>query len=271
MRTNRTRFLALALSAAVLAGTNAYGLNKKSHDASPPWSMADEYWGADEMAAARRAVQADAGAQKNIFLMADRFEGRSGDGRGSLLSDAQGWYGGDLTKLWIKTEGDYDFDLGEVGDAEVQVLGSRAITPYFDLQAGVRHDLEPDGLTHGVIGVQGLAPYWFEVDAAAFVSEQGDLTARLEAEYDLLLTQRLVLQPRAELELAAQRVTERALGSGLTGLDLGVRLRYAIMPELTPYIGVEWQSALGETADMAEASGADSHRTAFVAGLRLWF
>jgi len=269
MRTHRIRFLALALGAVVLL-TQAHGLRAETHEAAP-WSMADEYWGADEMAAARRALQADAGAQKNLFLMADRFEGQSDDGSRSLLWDAQGWYGGDLNKLWIKTEGDYDFDADEVEDAEVQALWSRAIAPYFDVQAGVRHDPEPDGLTHGVVGVQGLAPYWFEVDAAAFVSERGDLTARFEAEYELLLTQRLVLQPRAELELAAQTVTERQLGAGLTGLDLGVRLRYEILPELAPYVGVEWQSALGKTADMAEAAGAGPSGTAFVAGLRLWF
>ena len=271
MRAYRIRFLALALCAAVLVATHAYGLDTPTHEEPPPWSMADEYWGADEMAAARQAVQADAGGQKNLFLMSDRLEGQSDDGKASLLWDAQGRYGGDLNKLWIKSEGDYDFDADEVEDAEIQALWSRAIAPYFDVQAGVRHDVQPGGLTHGVVGVQGLAPYWFEVDAAAFVSEQGDLTARLEAEYELLLTQRLVLQPRAELELAAQRVVERELGAGLTGLDLGVRLRYEILPELAPYVGVEWQSALGETADMAEASGSDASRTAFVAGLRMWF
>ena len=271
MKAYRIRFLALALGAVVLAATHAFALDGKTHDAPPPWSMADEYWGADEMADARQAMQADAGAQKNVFVMADRLERQSGDGSKSLLWDAQGWYGSDLNKLWIKTEGDYSLDADALEDAEVQALWSRAIAPYFDLQAGVRHDAEPDGLTHGAIGVQGLAPYWFEVDAAAFVSEQGDLTARLEAEYELLLTQRLVLQPRAELELAAQRVAERDLGSGVTGVDLGVRLRYEIKPEIAPYVGVEWQSALGATADMAEASGADPQSTAIVAGLRLWF
>ena len=271
MKSHRIRFLALALGAAVLAAAQAYGLDTADHQAPPPWSMADEYWGADEMAAARQAVQADAGGQKNLFLMADRLEGRSDDGKASLLWDLQGWYGGDLNKLWIKTEGDHDFDSGELEDAEVQALWSRAIAPYFDVQAGVRHDAQPGGVTHGVVGVQGLAPYWFEVDAAAFVSDQGDLTARLEAEYELLLTQRLVLQPRAELELAAQRVPERDLGPGFTGLGLGLRLRYEIVPELAPYIGVAWQSALGETAEIARASGTDPRGTAFVAGLRMWF
>lgn len=267
----KTHLRILFLVTAVLAVTQAYGLDTATHEAPPPWSMADRYWGAEKMAPARQAAQAEAGSQKNLFLMADRFEGQLVDNKESLLWDVQGWYGGDLHKLWIKTEGDYDFDADKVEEAELQALWSRAITPYFNGQAGVRYDPEPGSLTHGVVGIHGLAPYWFEVDAAAFVSERGNLTARLEAEYEFLLTQRLVLQSRAELEMAAQRVTERELGAGVTSLDLGARLRYEIVPEVAPYIGVEWQTALGETADMAEASGADPSRTAFVAGFRLWF
>lgn len=267
----KTRLRILFLVAAVLAVTQAYGLDTATHEASPPWSMADEYWGADEMAAARRAVQAEAGGQKNLFLMADRLEGHWDGVRESLLWDVQGWYGGDINKLWVKAEGDYDFDAGELEEVELQALWSRAIAPYFDVQAGVRHDPEPGGITHGVVGIQGLAPYWFEIDAAAFVSEQGDLMARLEAEYELLLAQRLILQPRAELELAAQSVAERDLGSGVTGLDLGVRLRYEIRPEIAPYVGVEWRSVLGKTAELAEVSGKALDSAVFVAGIRAWF
>ena len=264
-------FLIVALSAAAMPVPHLHAHQHDPGATAPPWSMADEYWGADEMAAARRAVQADAGAQRNVFLTADRLEAQVSGDSYPLLWDAQGWYGGDLNKLWLKTEGDYSFAEDEVEEAEVQALWSRAIAPFFDLQAGIRHDARPDGLTHGVVGVQGLAPYWFELDAAAFISEQGDLTARLEAEYELLLTQRLVLQPRVELGLALQRVAGRGLGSGVTGLDLGIRLRYEIKREIAPYIGVEWQSAFGETADLARASGEDADHTAFLAGLRVWF
>ena len=127
------------------------------------------------------------------------------------------------------------------------------------------------GRTHAVLGLQGLAPYWFEVDGAAFLSTDGDLTARGEAEYDLHLTQRLVLQPRAEVEFSAQDVPERELGSGLTGLDAGVRLRYDIRREFGPYVGIEWQSAFGETRDIVEAAGGEGDEVVFLVGLRTWY
>ena len=153
----------------------------------------------------------------------------------------------------------------------MQALWSRAISPFWDLQAGVRYDLEPKGRTHAAIGVQGLAPYWFEVDAAAFISHKGDITARTEVEYDLLLTQRLILQPRAEIEASAQDIEEIGIASGLTGFDLGLRLRYEIEREFAPYLGVEWQKALGGTADLTEAEGGDSDKIAIIAGVRAWF
>jgi len=238
---------------------------------SPPWSMADEYWGAEEMATSREAVQAANGAQSNYFVMADRLEVQSGDEEDTVLWDLQGWYGGDTNKLWVKSEGDYSLDDSDIEEAEVQVLWSHAVSTYFDVQTGVRYDIEPDGLAHGVVGVQGLAPYWFEVDAAAFLSEEGDVTARIEAEYDMLFTQRLVLQPRVELGLSAQDIPEREIGSGVTGLDVGLRLRYEIEREFAPYVGVEWKSSFGDTADFIEAQGGDKDQTVFVLGLRAWF
>ena len=264
-------FLMVALSAVAMPVPDSFAHQHNPDNTAPPWSMADEYWGADKMAAARRGVQADAGAQRNFFLMADRLEGQFNDEKHPLLWDVQGWYGGDLNNFWIKTEGDYSFEEDGVTEAEVQALWSHAITPFFDLQTGIRHDAQPDGLTHGVVGIQGLAPYWFEIDAAAFVSKRGDVTARIEVGYELILTQRLILQPRAELKLAAQKIPERGTGAGVTGLDLGMRLRYEMKREIAPYIGIEWQSAFGETADIVRASGEDADRTAFLVGLRVWF
>lgn len=223
-----------------------------------------------EEARAPRFEAEPMGASRQLFTLVDRLEGRwPDDGDAALLWDAQGWYGGDINKLWWKSEG--DAEDGDVGDAEVQLLLSRAITPFFDLQAGVRQDFEPDSRTYGVLGVQGLAPYWFELDAAAFLSEEGDATARLEAEYDLLLTQRLVLQPRAEAEFAFQDVEDRGLGSGVTGVDLGLRLRCHLRREIAPYLGVEWSKALGDTADIMRSAGEDDETTSLVAGVRVWF
>ena len=263
---SKTLLLAMA---ATLAITPAFA--EEDDGTSPPWSQADEYYGREAMSKARADVQHEAGGQTNWFVMADRFETQIFDDEEALVFDAQGWYGGDINKLWIKAEAEYSFEDEDLEDAEIQALWSRAIAPYFDVQAGLRYDLEPKGRTHAVLGVQGLAPYWFEVDAAAFVSTEGDVTARVEAEYELLLTQRLILQPRLEASLSAQNIPELQLGSGLTSVDAGLRLRYEIVREFAPYIGVEWQSAIGDTADFIEASGGEKDQTALLVGVRTWF
>ncbi|HOP19892.1 MAG TPA: copper resistance protein B, partial [Amphiplicatus sp.] len=175
-------------------------------------------------------------------------------------------------KLWIKTEGAYDLESDSFGEGEVQALWSRAIGSFFDFQTGVRRDFAagPDR-TYGVIGVQGLVPYLFEIDAAAFVSGHGDVTARVELEYELLITQRLILQPRAELELSAQDAPELGLGSGVTSAELGARLRYEIRRRFAPYVGLSWERSVGGTADLARLAGEDVGETSFVAGVRFWF
>ncbi|NNC38021.1 MAG: copper resistance protein B [Hyphomonadaceae bacterium] len=240
------------------------------NDETPPWSQADEYWDKDAMQKSRMEVQHHHGGMNHWFVMADRLEIQSTDEE-ALVWDLQGWYGGDINKLWIKSEGEYSFDGDEIEDAEIQALWSRAVSPFWDIQAGVRYDLEPKGRTHGVFGVQGLAPYWFEIDAAAFVSHKGDITARAEVEYEMLLTQTLILQPRLEIEASAQDIEEFGVGSGLTGLDLGIRLRKEIKREFAPYVGVEWQKAFGSTADFLQADGGDPDKIAVVAGIRAWF
>jgi len=237
---------------------------------SPPWSQADEYYDPAEMKKSRDALLKQHGDMAHSFFMADRLETQIGD-ETALVWDAQGWLGKDINKLWFKTEGEYSFDEDEVEDAEVQALWSHAVSPFWDVQAGIRYDLKPKGRTHGVLGIQGLAPYWFEVDASAFLSHKGDLTARIEAEYDVLLTQTLVLQPRAELELSAQDISELGVGSGVTGLDAGIRLRYELKREFAPYIGVEWQKAFGDSADFITLDGGDVDKIVGVAGIRAWF
>lgn len=266
--------LVIVLTAGLVIGAPPTGYAQETETSAPKrdWSMADKYWGAEEMAEARAALLKEHGGMSTYFVQADRFEYRTGEGDPHLLWDAQGWYGNDKNKLWIKTEGEYAFESDEFEDAEAQALWSRAISRYFDLQAGVRHDFAPgDDRTFGVLGVQGLAPYWFEVDAAAFISDDGDVSARVEVEYELLLTQRLILQPRAELNFAIQGVPENGVGSGLSSAEMGLRLRYEIKREFAPYVGVSWERAVGETADFARADGEDPSRVSFVAGLRLWF
>lgn len=212
------------------------------------------------------------GDQPFWMVLLDRFEyGDSNDGD-SRLWDAQAWYGGDYNKLYFKTEGE-----GNTGEAletaELQVLYDRLIAPFWSLQAGVRHDVRPSAadVSYATVGVQGLAPQWFETDLAAYVSEDGDVSLRAEFEYDLLLTQRLVLQPRLEINASLDDVPELGLASGLNGTEAGLRLRYEIKREFAPYIGVRWERLHGDTRDLARAEGEPLSRTSFVIGLRAWF
>lgn len=215
---------------------------------------------------------AEHGGQTIWYAEGDRLEYQSNEGDPVFLWDAQGWYGGDRNRLWLKTEGEYDFDADEVEEAEVQALWSRPVSRFFDLQAGVRHDFAPgDDRTFAVAGVQGLLPYLFEIDAALFVSDDGDVEARVETEYEFLITQRLILQPRAELNFAAQDIQEYGVGSGLSSAEVGARLRYEIRRQFAPYVGVSWSRTVGDAADFARAAGDDTASVSFVAGVRTWF
>ena len=205
------------------------------------------------------------------FLQAEQLEYRALDGDDLFAWDVQGWAGTDYNKLAIKTEGEAVVGEG-TESAEVQVLYKRLISPFFDLQVGVRHDLEPDpSRSYGVVGIQGLAPYFFEVDTSLFLSDQGDVSGRLEAEYELPITQRLVLQPSAELNVALSSDREIGVGSGVNDLELGLRLRYEIVREVAPYIGVHWEKKFAETADFAREEGEGTDNVFFVAGVRFWF
>jgi copper resistance protein B len=151
------------------------------------------------------------------------------------------------------------------------VVAVSSVGRYTDVQAGLRYDLEPEGRAYATVSVESLLPYWFEVEAAAFLSDRGDAFGRLEASHDLRFTQRLILQPRVELELAAQDVPESSIGSGFSSAELGLRLRYDVRREFAPYVGVNFEWLLGQTAEFARAAGADDEEASFVMGLRAWF
>lgn len=240
-------------------------------DRAPPWSQAEQIYDAEEMARARQHALHEMGGMSQTMIMADRLEWRESDDEQALSWDADLWSGGDIHRVWFKSEGEYSFGDDEFEEGEVQALYSRAVSAYWDVQAGLRYDFAPGGRTHAVVGLQGLAPYQFEVDAAAFVSTDGDVSARIETEYELLLTQRLVLQPRLELEALAEDDASRGQGAGFTHAALGARLRYEFAREFAPYVGVEWTSDLGETRALARAGGEDPDAVAIVAGLRLWW
>lgn len=238
---------------------------------SGPPHAADRVFGSAAMAPAREELRAGQGDLRSYRVLLDQLEYRTSDGEDGYRWDFEGWYGGDIHKLWIKTEGESTFEE-RPESAEVQALWSRAISPWFDFQAGARYDARRgDDLSHLVLGVQGLAPYFFEIDAAAFLSHKGDVTARIEAEYDQLITQKLILQPRAEVQMAAQDAEEFGIGAGVSSVEAGLRLRYEFVPEFAPYIGVSYERKLGNTADFARAEGEDTGGLVGLAGIRMWF
>jgi copper resistance protein B len=239
---------------------------------SGPEHAADAVWDPKLMAEKRAEALIDEhGGFTGYKVLLDRFEYRAVQGRDGFAWEGEGWYGGDYDRLWVKTEGEGAFGEAVEG-AEVQALYSRAIDPWFNLQAGVRYDIRPEpARAHLALGVQGLAPYWFEVDGALFLSDKGELTARLEAEYDQRITNRLILQPRVELDLSAQDVPELGIGAGLSSAEAGLRLRYEFVPEFAPYVGVQYERRFGDTADFARAAGEDADGWAALVGLRAWF
>ena len=255
-------------------GEGAVGTDLPPGDAPAPppptdW-YADRIFPASEMEHSRHQMMKENGAQSFGFVSVD-LEYQARKGHDGLSWEGEAWYGDDIDRLAIKSEGESAIGEG-LEEGEVQLLYSRAIGPYFNAQAGVRQDFGagPDR-SYATIAIEGLAPYWFEVEGALFLSDKGDVLARVEGEYDQRITQRLVLQPAIEANFALQDVPANAIGSGLSDVELGLRLRYAIVPEFAPYIGVEWSRKFGDTARFARLGGEDAESTSFVVGVRLWF
>ena len=205
-----------------------------------------------------------------MMLVVDQLEIRNNDGSDALVWDAEGWIGKDVDKLWIKTEGEYI--SSRVEEVELQALYSRAVAPFWDIQLGWRRNIRPtpnrDWLA---FGVKGLAPYFFDIDVALFVGDAGRTSARLQVEYEIMLTQRLVLVPEIELNLYGKDDPATGIGSGLSNIEAGLRLRYEIRREFAPYIGLNWTKLYGDTADFARAEAADTDDIQFVLGVRVWF
>ncbi|TPG14639.1 copper resistance protein B [Sphingomonas koreensis] len=266
-------------SAGTMAGMDmsrpATGTDLPPGAARAPLPPADHY--ADRtftlaaMDRARSRMMHEEGGQKLSQVMFNLAEFQVRNGHDGYRWDGEGWFGGDIDRLVVKSEGEGTLHRG-VDSAEVQALYSRAIGPYFDLQAGVRHDFQPSPTqTYATIGIEGLAPYMFETEAALFLSTKGDILGRAEAWYDERITQRLILQPRIELNLAAQDVPEDRIGAGLSDAELGLRLRYEISRRFAPYVGVSYEAKTGRTATFARRDGEDVHATSLVLGIRTWF
>ncbi|WP_344954373.1 copper resistance protein B [Zobellella aerophila] len=203
-------------------------------------------------------------------LLIDRLERVYTSEEDSWAYDGQAWFGRDYDRLVLKGEG--DIADGELAEASTELLWGHAIAPLWDTQLGVRYDTG-HGPDQGwlAFGVQGLAPYWFEVDATAYLGEDGQTAFALETEYELLLTQRLVLQPRMEMNLYGKDDAERMTGKGLADLAAGLRLRYELTRQFAPYVGVEWAKSFGNTADFAREDDDKTEETRWLAGVRFWF
>jgi copper resistance protein B len=242
-----------------------------SAPAPPSDHAADAIFGADLMAQSRKELAYEVGGMGYSLVMLDLAEVGFQKGREGYRFEGEAFTGGNINRFGVKFEGEGAF--GEsIDDLELQALYSRAIAPYWNLQAGARYDIKPDpSRTYAMLGVEGMAPYWFKVNAATFLSTKGDVRARLEGSYDLRLTQKLILQPRIETNLSFQHIPAIGVGSGVTDFEAGLRLRYEIEQEIAPYIGVEWRKQFGDTARFTRAAGDDPSSVSLVVGIRIWF
>ena len=239
--------------------------------APPSDHAADAFFDPSELAMTRRMMANEMGGATFHMALFNLAEYQAHKGGDSYRWDGEAWIGGDINRFTVKSEGRGDFK-GKTGEAEVQALYSRAIDPYFNLQGGVRYDIRPTpSRAYATIGIEGLSPYMFEVAGALFLSSKGDLLGRLEGYYDQRITQRLILQPRVELNFAAQDVRATGIGAGLSDVELGLRLRYEIKREFAPYVGISYDSKLGNSATFARKDGDRVKATSLVFGVRVWF
>ena len=267
------RFCVLA-TAALCLGTASVGATAQSHDHArhgsaspdlPPITDADR-------AAAFPEVAGHAAHDQSIhyLVLFDQLEWQDAD-EGTVLNwDARAWVGRDIDRLWLRAEGER-VD-GKTEESEIEVVWGYSFARWWDVVAGVRQDFRPGpSQTWGAIGVQGLAPYKFEVEATAYFGESGQSAVQLEAEYELLLTNRLILQPLVEINVYGEDDLQRGIGSGVSSTELGLRLRYEIRREFAPYIGVTWDRKWGNTADFSWLDGEGAEDTRWIAGFRMWF
>ena len=258
-------FFRLAISTAAIADDNPLtGAAEHVAPAPPTHVIADVPY--PQMAA--MMDMNDAGRLGRLLV--DQLEWRDGDGARGGLWDAQGWYGNDYDKLWVKSEGDWPTGAGARGRAEL--LWDRIVTRWWSLQGGARYDFGGGpGKGWAALGVHGMAPYWVYVEATAYVGSAGSLAARFKAENDLRFTQRLILQPELELNAYSRPDRARSQGAGLADFAAGLRLRYEIRRELAPYLGLAWMRRLGETAQLLRGQGGDPDQLRWLVGVRLWY
>lgn len=237
-----------------------------------PFAHAGEPCNSDyeqEMHKARQALKHHHGGSRNLSTIIERLEYQSNDGEPLLSWFAKGWYGDDIDKIGFKTEGEYDFDASEFEEFEFQFLYKHTITTFWDLQFGLRHDIKPQR-TFLTFGIEGLAPYWFDIDTAGFINNHG-LLLRLEVEQNFNITTTTTLQPRIELNFATEDDTAANRGSGLNNTDIGIRIHYKARPSFTPYIGIEWTKIFSNTAKLHRLEGEKTENLSFLIGIHTFF
>jgi len=204
------------------------------------------------------------------FVLVERLEWQTSEHGSDAGLHVVAWVGRERNRLWLR--GEAASEGGHTDEAQAHVLWGRQVNRWWDVVAGVRQDMQPgDAQTWAAIGVQGLAPYWFDIEATAYVGASGRTQFKVDADYELLLTNRWILQPRFEASLAGKSDPDRQLGAGLMSTDVGLRLRYEIRRELAPYAGVMWRNKWQGTADLAEEADEPTGGARFVAGLRFWW
>ncbi|CAM3794585.1 copper resistance protein B [Bordetella bronchialis] len=206
----------------------------------------------------------------NYQFLFDELEWQDAKDGGTLKWDLTGWIGGDIDRFWLRSEGERD--SGKLEHAEVQALWGHAVSPWWDAVGGIRQDFKPGpSQTWAAFGIQGTPLYNLESEITGFVGDSGQTSLRLKGEYDVLITNRLVLQPMVEVNFYGKNDPARGQGAGLGTSELGLRLRYEIRRELAPYIGVSWNRSYGNTADFVRADGGSRNETRFLVGVRMWF
>lgn len=233
------------------------------------WGMADSVYGREAMRASRAALVREHGGMPSGLFLADRLEYQTDRGDGAVLADLEGWWGTDERRLRLKAETKYGLAADAFEEARLEALYARPVSAFWDAQAGVRVDAAGPGARNwAVLGVEGIAPWFVHVDASLYVSGHGEVESRIEGTTDLLLTQRLVLQPRAEILLAAEDRTDAGVGAGLSKAETGLRLRYEIRRTFAPYVGLSYERRVGRAADLARLAGDEPGAVSFVAGVR---
>jgi copper resistance protein B len=255
-----------ALASLLLLGLASNAAAQIHHDHGTPPTSSVPSPGSDDPAPFGAPVM-----DQHVFyhLMLNQLEGRFGE-TSSFRWSGEGWIGTDGHRLWLRSEG--TLAEGTMEDGQQELLYARPISTYWNAMIGGRYDLDSaPGRGWGAIGIEGLAPLFFHVAATGYVSGDGHLAAKLEGSYDLLLTQKLILQPQVEMNFYTKSDPARDVGSGLAEIDAGLRLRYEITRKLAPYVGVTYTGKFGSTADYARASGHATDEVRFAVGLRAWF